>query len=895
MCCFIFSLSLFATEKKLANRNFSPKVKAYLENYCLDCHGEKKQKADRRFDQIILESKGHHFYDPSDHHSVELLMEVLDLINLGEMPPDKRNVPQPSAKNTKEVVSWLTQEQDYINKMGKAPETVLRKLNGNEYRRTIRDLLRLGDVNYFNVAKYFDDDEREHGFANIGETLNLSEDSLSNYIEAADDYLNGALVWESTKPKPTILNMDFSQNPSSRRLKQYNESHVSYSVYQQKVGALDIAQGGKTTVYHHLFKAQTKEPIRKGKYSPIDDRYGMVKVPADGYYTIRIKADAVNRITHPYKGLYPAMAKQKMKLGLYVTSDSNDGFNNTHEKKRSKLAVFELEDNQVKVYTTRTWLYKGAMLCIRWDNFLIDEGTGSINGTFNKLYRGVHKQAIDNIDKFRASKGLKPYRHSVVHIKDKTHQRELLDLELFSDVFAGPRMRIYNLELSGPENPVWPPASHRALIGEETDPNKVQVKKMLENFLPRAFRRPVTQSEVTLYENWIANRMKSGVSKKEAIRDGIIFILSSPAFLYIQEPKGQLDTYALASRLSYFLWSSMPDDELFELAKNKTILKPEVIKFQVQRMLADPKAKGHVENFTDAWLHLYKLGGMPPDSIDHRDYYIWNVEYNMKRESRAFYEHILKTKAPLTDFLDSDYLVINEVMAQYYGIEGVYGDQFRKVFIDRHKIKRGGVLNQASILTASANGVETSPVLRGIWVLENILGTPPAPPPPDVESPEPDTRGATTIRDQLRKHRSNESCANCHAKIDPLGFPLESYGPTGKFRPHYYKVVDRVNSNGIKYGVSRKKRADIDSSGELVSGEKFKDASGFKSVLVKKSDQFYKALTEKLMVFATGRHMSYKDQSEIESIAKPLHASPATAHLEQLITEVALSDIFRTK
>ncbi len=268
--------------------------------------------------------------------------------------------------------------------------------------------------------------------------------------------------------------------------------------------------------------------------------------------------------------------------------------------------------------------------------------------------------------------------------------------------------------------------------------------------------------------------------------------------------KATIEHSRLASRLSYFLWSSMPDDELLRAAAGGKLSEPETLLAQTRRMLQDPRAEAFIENFTNSWLHLNELGSMPPDTQKFAAYYDRQLEPLMRRETQLFFAEVLHKNLSIEHFIDSDFTFANRYLAAHYGLPTIEGDEFRRISLPKQSL-RGGLLGHASVLTATSNGVESSPVTRGIWVLENILGSPPPPPPPDVEPLEPDIRGATTIRQQLAKHRNVATCAECHRKIDPIGFALESFDPIGSFRRQYR------DSTGNPVGA-------VDTSGTLADG-----------------------------------------------------------------------------
>ena len=318
--------------------------------------------------------------------------------------------------------------------------------------------------------------------------------------------------------------------------------------------------------------------------------------------------------------------------------------------------------------------------------------------------------------------------------------------------------------------------------------------------------------------------------------------------------ESRLSEYELASRLSYFLWSSMPDDELFALAKRGTLSTPQVLARQVDRMLSDSKATAFSENFPGQWLGLRRLGEMPPDPEMNKSYYADNLEEAMREETLRLFNHLLSHNESVLRFVDASYTFLNPALARHYGIAGVNTKGFQRVALQSED-RRGGLLGHGSILTLTSNGVETQPVVRGIWVLENLLGTPPSPPPPDVQPVEPDTRGVTTIRELMAKHRTIETCNECHRKIDPIGLAMENFDHLGRFRTRYAK------------------NSPIDPTGEMPDGSKFDGPGGIRSYLLARPEQFTKCLTEKLMIYALGRRLAFTDRDDIDGVVAQSVAS----------------------
>ena len=388
----------------------------------------------------------------------------------------------------------------------------------------------------------------------------------------------------------------------------------------------------------------------------------------------------------------------------------------------------------------------------------------------------------------------------------------------------------------------------------------------------------MSEEKLKILYRLVRSKAQSGTSDFEALKIGFRAILCSPDFLYLQEAEGRLDAYALASRLSYFLWSTQPDEQLMALAASGELIEPDILREQTLRLLRDERSTAFTEQFTARWLELYKIGTMPPSDKDFKSYYVDGLEQSMKRETQTFFRHILQNDLPINTFLDSDFTFVDGGLARLYGIEGIHGPDFQKVSL-KSDARRGGLLGQASVLTASANGIDTSPVIRGIWILENILGSPPSPPPPDVEPLEPDIRGASTIREQLDKHRKVETCYECHRKIDPLGFALENYDPIGGWREHY----SRGNAKGPL----------IDASGQLPNGDGFAGIEELKEALASREEQFARCLTEKLLAYSMGRTLEYTDRPEIDQIVHDLEQ--AGSGLRDLVLLVAQSEAFLTK
>ncbi|MEC9091356.1 MAG: DUF1592 domain-containing protein [Planctomycetota bacterium] len=362
----------------------------------------------------------------------------------------------------------------------------------------------------------------------------------------------------------------------------------------------------------------------------------------------------------------------------------------------------------------------------------------------------------------------------------------------------------------------------------------------------------------------------------QALRVAYTAILCSPDFLYLQEKSGPLDGYQIASRLSYFLWSSMPDDQLFDLARSGKLTDPAEIQKQVQRMLADPRSSAFAHHFTERWLRLDKLAESPPElNGPFRIYWDRRMEPQIVAQTVAYFSDILRRNAPITEFIDSDYTFLNESIADvFYGRKDIRGDSLQKVTLNDPR--RGGILVQPSVMTATANGVDTSPVVRGVWILENVLGITPPSPPPDVEPLAPDLRNAKTIRDQLAVHREQESCNRCHRKIDPLGFAFENFDPIGRWRERYPR--------GGK---------PVDPSATLANGQAIPNIVDFKKMMLSRESEVVRGLTQKLLSYASGRLLEPSDRGEVQRIVDAM--DKRGNRLRDLVELVTQSKIFLNK
>ena len=483
--------------------------------------------------------------------------------------------------------------------------------------------------------------------------------------------------------------------------------------------------------------------------------------------------------------------------------------------------------------------------------------------------------------------------------------------------YTGPGVVVQWIEVEGPILKSWPPPSVAKIFGDtplkeipkdkQFDVNgtrrvyelvpgdaKADVKPLIEQFATRAFRRPLETGEADNFVKLATDALDAGHTFEDAMRVGLRGVLVAPQFLLFDEKPGKLDDYALATRLAYFLWSAPPDDELLLLAAAKKLAQPSMLRAQTERMLASPKAQGFTRNFLGQWLDIRNIDATRPDPSLYPEYNE-SLKVSMVAETEAFFNEILQKNLSVSNFINSDFVMINRRLAEAYDIPNVVGQEIQKVALPVDSV-RGGVLTQAAVLKVSANGTITSPVLRGNWVLKRLFGITLPPPPPNVGAIEPDTRDATTIREQLALHSNLTSCAGCHAQMDPPGFALESFDVIGGWRDRYRSKAGGDPEPKKLLGRTiweYKLRSAVDATGELPDGRKFADVREFKTLIMEQQDQVAEAIIGKLLTYGTGAGVQFADRWVVEDVLKKAKAQ--NLGLRTIVHEVVQSSAFGSK
>lgn len=481
-----------------------------------------------------------------------------------------------------------------------------------------------------------------------------------------------------------------------------------------------------------------------------------------------------------------------------------------------------------------------------------------------------------------------------------------------SEKFTGPGMAVQWLEIEGPLQESWPPAGMARIFGDVPVKPLAKTKgrrayevvaanppedaaRVVTAFARRAFRRPLSAQVAARYVELAEHALADGATFDEAVRRACKGILTAPEFLFLQESPGRLDDYALASRLSYFLWNTVPDEELLQLAAAGKLSDPTTLRAQTQRLLASPRSQAFIRSFCGQWFNLRAIDATNPDHDLYPEFDLLLKEA-MVGETEAFVDEMLRSDLGVSTLIDSDFAMLNRRLAEFYDIPGVSGEEFRKVSLPPNS-HRGGIMTQASILKITANGTLSSPVTRGAWVVKRLIGRQLQPPPPDAGTIEPDTRGASTIREQLDKHRHMARCAVCHQYMDPPGFAMENYDVISGWREWYrsqgkgedvaVKDLTTGKTNHFRHGLP------VDASGELSDGRKFVDMNEYKTLLLDQQDIIAENLVNNLIAYGTGAGVTFADRREVQAILQ--RAKPHSYGLRTLVTEVVQSRLFQTK
>ncbi len=801
-----------------------PSVHAFFDTYCFGCHGQATAKAG-----LSLEKLPPDFAAPPtfDHWA-----RAYDRLAGGEMPPKGKR--QPPADERRRVTEWLGAKLhdaslERQRREGRAP---LRRLNRTEYENTLRDLLGVSVA----LREMLPEDTTVAGFDTVAAGLATSAQHLIRYQQAADRAIAAAIPTQPTvarKARTTgrqVWERWWKQDARAAELHLSRSARLdgdSIVFYQQTDSNpyLEVELGEPAVPGLYRLRASVSARNSGGKpLAVLLFRVGVRREhdPAGDRRVITVRDAPAGR---------PTVIEEE----LAVTDDPRFGVGHRIALKGWDLPVQKHPDELRKeIASGRPPDLSGPALAVDWVELEGPFGADPPLG-YRRLFGEL---PLENrwVRERRAS-GSPPSAEEI----RRRHPNDYAN------------------------DPLRPAPAHP----------KADAERLIRAFLPRAFRRPVPDAVADPFVRFAHERLDRGYEFTDAMRAAYRAVLCSPHFLYRLERPGPLDDYAVASRLSYFLWSSCPDDALLARAAKGELRKPEVLHAEVERMLADARARRFTENFAGQWLDLRKLTMTKPDLayVEYDERLLWS----MPLETTKFFDEVLARDRSITEFVKSDWTFLNRRLAQHYGVSGVEGWELRKAALPPGA-HRGGVLTQAAVLKVTANGTTTSPVLRGKWVLEKIVGKPPAPPPPNLPLLEPDIRGAKTIRQQLEKHRDVAACATCHAHIDPPGFALETYDVIGGWRDWYRGRQDGAGGKAVvelpNYPGLRVWRGPAVEKGyRTPDGRAFRDIDEYREILLEDRDQLARNLARKLLTYATGADVQFADREVVEQIVREARAN----------------------
>jgi hypothetical protein len=846
----------------------------FLEAHCVECHDAETKKGG--LDLAALK------FDPSNAANFSEWVLVHDRVSNGEMPPKKK--PRPTAAEQTAFLESLssrltTAEQARLSGEGRATQ---RRLNRYEYENALRDLLH---APWLQVKDSLPEDGEALRFNKVGDALDVSHVQMARYLSAAEYALRQAMAPYAERPTPKVVRYyarDQRSYTGPMKFTVFNTApeRATFPVLGFQ-GQPDVRAGNAPiTSTNEIVRELEGVGVVASAYEPIEPKFNEFRAPVPGRYKLRFNAYSVwvgpgegNKWSIPnLDDIWPGHRDEP----ITITAE-------TPPRLLRSLGTFDITP-EPSLHDLDAWLLAGE----------------EIRPDAGRLFRS---------------------RPGAGRWQNPLAERD-----------GQPGVVFRWMEVEGPVFEEWPPAGHRVMFGDlpmvekkaaamDEKPEKpagkkrggrrfhpvpgvevaskqplVDAERLLGDFIQQAYRHPTPESEVKRFMPVVRAALKQGESFTDAMIAAYTAVLCSPEFVCLEEKPGPLDDYALASRLSFFLWNSAPDAELRAGAAKSELHRPEILRAQTERLLNDPKSRRFVEAFLDYWLDLRKITATAPDAGLYSDYYLDDLlTESSLEETRVFFAELLRENLPTRNIISSDFAFLNERLANHYGLPPVQGVGLRRISLPPDS-PRGGLMTQAAVLKVTANGTTTSPVLRGAWIMERILGQKPPPPPPSVPALEPDIRGAVTIRQQLDHHRTIETCAACHAKMDPAGFALENFDVMGGWRDCYRAEGGANPEKGIAKSGQKftfTYALPVDAAGHLPDGREFHDIRDLKRLLLANERQIARNLARQLSVYATGAPVRFADRKQIERILD--QAAPSHFGVRSLICELVQSDLFLRK
>ena len=816
--------------------------------YCTGCHNGAAKSGGLDLTALAFE--------PANPGNFAQWVKVHDRLRAGEMPPKSVKSRPDSAEREaflRPLAATLSAAEGKITApVGRATE---RRLNAYEYENALRDLL---NAPWLQVKGQFPEDGEMFRFNKASNALDVSHVHVSRYMNAADYAIRQVLSVQATQP-PTATNRYYAREQKDliSKINAPNQKgdRATYPILGLEPQPAVFAKTVPMTVGPKDPNIREKEAVAWVSSNYVTGfryRWDGFQAPVAGRYRIRFKGYT---------------------LWVAPLSGARKHLPDYEHLSRGR------RDEAINVYTR---------------NGVLNRHVGSFDLTPESAAHEVGEVWL------LAGETLVPDASRLFRSRPNNYRNPLMQED------GAPAVAFQWMEVEGPLYDSSTTAGYKLLFGDlplkpnlevaSTEPEK-DAERLMRGFLRSVYRNPrVDETDVKRFVALVAERRQAGLSFTEAMIVGYTAVLASPAFLYLSEKPGRLDDYALATRLALFLWNSLPDEKLRARAAKGELSRPAILRAETERMLADPKSRRFVDAFLDYWIDLRKMEDSTPSAALYNDYYLDDALTEAALgESRLFFGEMLRRDLPVRNVVDSNFTFLNERLAVHYGIPDVKGVAMRRVDLP-HDSSRGGFMTQASVLKITANGTTTSPVLRGKWITERILGFE-IPPPPVVPAVEPDIRGAVTIRQQLEKHRADPSCASCHSKMDPPGFALESFDVMGGWRDRYRGVDETktaekgIGKNGQPFAFHY--ALPVDSTGVLPDGRRFTGIRDLKQLLLTDERLIAVNLARQLAIYATGAPVHFSDRTQIEQM---VDASKVSQYgLRSIVHQVVQSDLFRNK
>lgn len=823
---------------------FHQQIAPTLQTHCVSCHGPEKTKGNIRIDNL----------DPNllTGESVDWWLEILAVLNNGEMPPPEKS--KLAEEDRARVVEWLSGEiqKASIVRRSTGETTSFRRMTRYEYNYALQDLLGIRGAFARDLPP---EAHTEDGFENSSELLQMSVSQLESYRQIAQTSLSRAIVrgprppmiywgatmdvvgrtdWREQEEKLEKARKQFQDNPAKQKeeldrlLAEYQKRPTKTYFQDLKTGRMWAQSWNYGGARHALKPLQSlpEVPESTSHVAIIPQGQNLLvelgnQVPDEGLLRVRVRASRTSVESDSFPSL-------QLEFGWQA---SNEG--------RARLRVSEV-DLPVTASPEAPEFYQ-------WEIRLAD------------IYprNSVRKTS---------ALGTTPSPSEYIRLVNCS---------------ASPGdIQVDYVEVSAPVYEEWPPASHQRLLirGKNHQNDEAYAREILSDFMHRAWRRRPTEEEIERKLRLFQSLRGSCDSFEETLIETLASVLSSPNFLYLvqsEDPRSpigsSLSQHELATRLSTFLWCSIPDEHLLDLAERGELSRPNVLAREVGRMLADPRSERLATHFVRQWLDLQAL-----DFVPARGSLNLLLKEAMQEEPIQFFREVLRQNESILNFIHADYVMVNERLALHYGVKGVHGNHFRRVALEPDHL-RGGLLTQAGPLVMTSSGTDSNPLKRGIWMLKSLLNDPPPPPPPavpiiDVADPR---IAQMTLKERLEDHRNQAACLSCHSKIDPWGIAFENYDALGRWRT-------RIGGKPI------------DASSRLFNSELLDGMDGLKRFLLRhRQDQFVRAIVHKLCVYALGRPLTFADRSGVEEITVQLRLQGDG--LATLVQQVVLSELFLSK